>query len=193
MFWTFPCEIFQLFEEVFVLTYLFNCQLQSYYYSYFGIDCEYYSIKKNIDKNLYEIIEYNRLNEGREKLKDLIEIYEDSVRSKLNSNYFVGGKESPRKTELSTGWFSKQGELIRLKKNLYTFFRSNCSGGANTRLWTSLKSYKTRLQGRGYTKGFVPLNIRATNEYQDRSNLAYISNRYITQLKSHSSKKEISK
>ena len=43
-------------------------------------------------------------------------------------------------------------------------------------LW---KDYKKKLQGKGYTRGFLSINMRATNEYRDRTSVAYIANRYM--------------
>jgi len=38
---------------------------------------------------------------------------------------------------------------------------------------------KYRLQGKGYTKGFIPWTTRATNDYQDTHNLAFAYNLYM--------------
>ena len=35
------------------------------------------------------------------------------------------------------------------------------------------------MRGKGYSKGFVPCNIRATNQYKGRDCLAYPINRYL--------------
>ena len=41
------------------------------------------------------------------------------------------------------------------------------------------KDYKSKLKGEGYSKGFIPVNSRATNEYKDRFNIAYPVNRFL--------------
>lgn len=38
---------------------------------------------------------------------------------------------------------------------------------------------KTKLQGKGYTKGFIVWTTRATNEYQEKHNLAFVYNLYM--------------
>ena len=43
-------------------------------------------------------------------------------------------------------------------------------------MWTTFKDYKNKCRGRGYTKGFVSCNARATNEYRHKKNLAYCIN-----------------
>lgn len=46
-------------------------------------------------------------------------------------------------------------------------------------MWTTFKQYRDIVKGKGYTKGFLPINARATNNYADRSVVAYIANRYM--------------
>ena len=45
-------------------------------------------------------------------------------------------------------------------------------------MWTTFKNYKNQCRGDGYTKGFVELTARATNEYKYKENLAYLVNRF---------------
>ena len=42
--WTFPVDVFEAFSEVYVLTYMFDGQIQRYYYDLYNIDYKYYSI-----------------------------------------------------------------------------------------------------------------------------------------------------
>ena len=45
-------------------------------------------------------------------------------------------------------------------------------------MWTSFEDYKSQVKGKGYSNGFVPCNSRATNDYKDKTNCAYLINRY---------------
>lgn len=47
-------------------------------------------------------------------------------------------------------------------------------------MWTTFKEYKSKVQGKGYTKGFIACNLRASNELRDRTAIAYPVNRYIS-------------
>ena len=49
-------------------------------------------------------------------------------------------------------------------------------------MWTTFKDYKSKLSGSGYTKGFVSLGTRATNDYADKSALAYCSNTFLNPM-----------
>ena len=40
------------------------------------------------------------------------------------------------------------------------------------------KDFKNQVKGKGYTKGFIPANARATNLYKDKINCAYLINMY---------------
>ncbi|MCC0705331.1 hypothetical protein IC213_19950 [Clostridioides sp. ES-S-0049-02] len=184
MFWTFPYKIFDLFDEAYILTYLFEGQLQAYYYKYFGMEYEHYSIVFNSKNKKYELKEYDKKNECRTNLKKLIRVYEDNGKSKLNSNYFIEGRESFKHTELSASWLRRatNKEKERLKANLQTYFKNICNSRTKDNLWTTLEEVKKDLKGDGYARGFLAFNIRATNSYQDRSNLAYVYNRYINPI-----------
>lgn len=47
-------------------------------------------------------------------------------------------------------------------------------------MWTSFKDYQHKLKGKGYTKGFIPCNLRASNEFRNKTAIAYPVNRYIS-------------
>lgn len=171
LFWTFPARIFDLFDETYILTYLFGGQIQRYYYDLFKIDYTYKSVEKI--GNGYCLVPYNPYTEGRSQFKDLINIYE----GKLNHNYVLDGKV--KGNELSSTWLmcASDDAIERLQKNLYTYFRG--CGKSEDNLWTTKKSKKHMLQGKGYTKGFIPWTTRATNDFQDTHNLAFVYNLYM--------------
>lgn len=53
--WTFPADIFQAFKEVYILTYLFDGQIQKYYYDLNGIQYEkYIATKQNDEYTFYK-------------------------------------------------------------------------------------------------------------------------------------------
>lgn len=174
LFWTFPAKVFDLFVNTYILTYLFDGQIQKYYYDLFNVAYTYKSLEKMGDA--YCIVKYNPFVEERRKYKGLVKIYE----GELNSNYVKDGKV--KGNELSSSWFLKANDQIidRLKKNLYTYFRNR--GKSKDVIWTTKKDKKKKLQGRGYTKGFISLNTRATNQHQDAINLAYVFNRYMNPI-----------
>ena len=60
--------------------------------------------------------------------------------------------------------------------NFFRNIRNDCS---SDNIWTTFKDFRSILKGAGYTKGFLPLNARATNEYRERTSIAYPVNLYL--------------
>lgn len=170
--WMFPVEIFKAFKDSYILTYLFEAQEQCYYYKMNNIEYEYYYgtyennkyIIKPKDNN-YFLIE----KQIKSKINENIEIIEDS---KLNA---VGDG----KYNLSHTWFrddKNKDNISQLKSNITNYFINKQKAKSDTILWTTFKDQQSKLKGKGYTKGFVSCNIRATNDYVDKYNLAYCIN-----------------
>ena len=64
----------------------------------------------------------------------------------------------------------------QLQNNVSNFFRHIRNDSSKDNLWTTFKDYKGSISGKGYTKGFLPINMRATNLYKERTSLAYLVN-----------------
>src|SRR5262249_26537805 len=90
---------------------------------------------------------------------------------------------------LSKGWFNSNGQprhlgsrksgIDQLRDNLGTYFRYRVPTPSDEIMWTTFKPFSGALKGRGYAKGFVSHNAKATNEYRDRCTLAYALNRFL--------------
>lgn len=172
LFWTFPTKILDYLKHTYILTYLFNGQMQRYYYDMNGIDYEYRSVKRGQDK--LELCEYTN-SEDMSHLKVLINICDND---KLNS---IGKPRDKRSHPLSKGWYDTQTKkkldgLDVLKRNMENYFRKICKSKSDENMWTTFKDYKCKCKGKGYSKGFVSSNARATNEFRNKTNLAYCVN-----------------
>ena len=183
LFWTFPVSTFNAFEEVYILTYLFQSQQQKYYYDMFKLDYSYKAVEKLGET--YVLVDHEkRTSYDKTLMKSLINIYD----GKLNN---IGDD----KHALSVSWFKKPENANlkdKLKKNLYTYFRRNVSTPSIANMWTCFKKDIPQLVGNGY-KGvkhkdgeayskkecFLPFNIRATNDFKHKESLAYVINRYM--------------
>lgn len=169
--WTFPADIFKSFKEVYLLTYQFDAQIQKYYYDLHNIKYDYYIAVNTF--NTYHFKE--RPDDYSEKqiklnIKSKINIVEHEKLNRIGNEPFT----------LSKNWYKNSADpvLNQLKKNTENYFRNIVNSKANENLWTTFKDYKGKIQGKRYTKAFVALNIRATNQYKDRTNLAYLLNRF---------------
>lgn len=170
LFWTFPVSTFQAFEEVYIMTYLFQAQQQKYYYDMYNLEYSYSAVEKL--NETYVLVDHeNKAPYDKTLLKSLISIYD----GRLNS---IGEDMNA----LSKSWFIKEKNVDivpKLKKNIYSYFKNNVKSPAKLNMWTCFKNDIPKLKGEGYTKGFVPCNARATNEYKNKQSLAYTVNRFM--------------
>ncbi len=142
---------------------------QKYYYDYYGVEYQYLYVKgDNVnnynftsDKVNYNIPDYSRL----------IHICDNE---KMNS---IGDMDKA----LSKKWYERNEHnklMIKLKNSTSNFFKNYTKTKSNENLWTTFKQYQQNISGKGYAKGFLSSNIRATNEYRDRISVAYLINKY---------------
>lgn len=168
IFWNFPVDIFDYFKEVYILTYMFDCQIQRYYYDFHNVQYSKYQLNDEY-KMIHYTTQYDLMS--RKKLTELINVYNGKMNDIGNAPY-----------SLSKNWFEgDDGTRVKImKKNLNNWFNNINKKYTNTnRLWTTFKDYQSKVQGAGYTKRFISLNMRSTNEYRDACILAYCCNRYV--------------
>lgn len=192
LFWTITPDSFKVFDEVLVMTYLFQGQIQRYFYDLHKLNYDMKSVIKEDDK--YILVPYDSKYDNREILKELLDIYEDSGKSKLNSNY----ANKITNTTLSSTYLKNMNSdgYDRLKKNIHTFFKNNCKCKTTDIFWTTLTAIAPKIKGEfntyrvskninyrlSYDKGkcnFISHNIRATNDYGNRRYCAYVYNRFM--------------
>lgn len=168
--WAFPISIFESFKEVYILTYMFNGQKA--YYEYNNVNIINMYVKDFQLTTEPQVYNY-------EEQKKLITVIEDE---KLNS---IGNNRG----SLSMSWFSRNAKtalMKQLQNNINNFFKNIVKGTPiNQKLWTTFKEYSDIVKGKGYTNAFVPINIRATNDYKDSTAVAYIANRYMKPTLKH--------
>ena len=167
--WTFPVEIFEAFDDVIICTYMFDCQLQKYYYDMYNVPYT----KKSIVNG--ELVDYIEQKDSLDKLHIL-------DNNKINH---VGDG----KYDLSKSWYEKhKSNLKMLQNNIYNYVRHLAPILANTKIkskdviWTTFKDYQTKLKGKGYANSFIPCNSRATNEYMDSFVVVYPINIFVNPI-----------
>ena len=168
MMWLFPVSTFRAFRNIYILTYMFKAQTQKYYYDYFGIEYNYLNVKMENGKYIFtdEPVNYISLN-----YQNLIHICDVK---KLNE---IGDLEYA----LSKSWYDRNqdNKLIKKLKNATgNYFKNYTKTKSNENLWTTFKKYQTLIGGKGYAKGFLSSNTRATNEYRNRIAVAYLVNKF---------------
>jgi hypothetical protein len=167
--WLFPVSTFRGFKDIYILTYLFKAQTQKYYYDFYNIDYKYMYIAGN-DVDSYALskdpVEYKRLD-----YSSLIHILDND---KLNH---IGDLN----TSLSLAWYERnEGNILMktLKANTSNFFKHYTKTKSQQNLWTTFKDYQSLISDKGYSKGFLSSNMRASNEYKDRIAVAYLINKF---------------
>lgn len=171
--WLFPIKSFEAFKNVYILTYLFDGQIQKWYYDYHNVEYRRF-IAVQIDGK-YKIVDRPAGYKDRIIDKSLITICDNE---KLND---IGYTEAA----LSKSWYDKsvKNKLItNVKNNTCNWFWNICKAKSHDILWTTFKDYQSKVKGNGYTKSFISMNMRASNDYRDRHNLAYLCNRYINPI-----------
>ena len=173
--WLLPIECFNAFEEVYILTYLFEGQIQRYYYDFFELPYDYLYVKGDTLAE-YEFTTEPQMQKIRYDYSKLIHICDNE---KLNK---IGQAEY----DLSKTWFERNAKnnvvLPQLKNNIFNFFHNIQKSPTDNNIWTTFKDYQKALSGKGYSKGFLPSNSRATNAYKDRTCVAYCLNKYINSV-----------
>ncbi|WP_029518043.1 hypothetical protein [Paenibacillus polymyxa] len=170
--WNFPPDIFRLFKESYILTYLFDAQLQKYYFDIHEIEYEHYTVRRVDD--LYSFVKTINTTDKtiKESIKSNIVIY-DGTLNKIGDDVY----------SLSKSWYTKKTHLHKqLKNNTLNYFSNIMKSKSNENMWTTYKDYRPKISGKGYTKGFVSITERSTNKYQHKKVLAYTVNRFVSPL-----------
>jgi len=170
-FWAVPPSLFSCFEEVYVLTYLFEGQNLRCFFDAHSLPYEYIGVRKVSSE--YEFCP-TYLSGRAVELRDKIHILESE---KLNA--IGAGRGS-----LSFNWYRRHlnsdddTTIDVIRKNLANLFRNVWGCRSDEAMWTTFKSAEPRLKGKGYWNSFVTYNKRATNEYAGRRFLAYCVNNF---------------
>lgn len=171
-----PVELFTSFKDVYIMTYMFEYQLQR---GYFDLQKIEYSSKYITGNSIdtYEITD-TPVEKKYIDFKSLVNILDNE---KLNK---IGDSE----TALSKNWYMKNingSKGKELKNDVQNYFHHYTGTKANQNLWTTYCDSddeqfecRNKLKGNGYTKAFLPCNARGTNDYKDRTALAYLVNRF---------------
>lgn len=166
-------DMLRSFDEVFMLTYLFDGQYQKAYLDFFGFD--YRIIGVELDEDGYR---FSNAPDSPPPLdyRNLIHIVETPAMNKVGDGKF----------SLSKNWFTRRGydhpDIRALRNNLKKFFQGVPGGNHDSRLWTSFKDARDKLTDRRtgrFRNNFLQVSARATNEFRNRTDIAYMANRFV--------------
>lgn len=181
MYWLFPVEVFKAFEEIYILTYMFNGQIQCYYYELFKLDYKLYSVRSD-HNNQYQLLTYIKPSkEDRTILKEKIRIYHSKPIDRRDINATGDTTTAYSKSNIETNKSNFQWKKT-IKKDSYNFYHHKIKTKSNKVMWTTFKDYENTLAIRGLKKSFVAVNVRATNEYANCNTCIYLANRYMNPM-----------
>jgi hypothetical protein len=151
--WVFPIEIFRGFKEIQILTYLFEGSLLAPYFK------------------IYDI-KYNTVTEDNQELlnefRSLLNIYSGKANNILGYNSFS-------KTWIENLTNHNAKKIAYATSNI---FKRVFKTKSNENAYTTFKPLKAKLAGKGYTKGFIAINARASNDYKHKKSMAYLANKF---------------
>ncbi len=156
--WVFPPEIFKSFKSVTVLTYLFEGSLLAAYFKFYNI-----KFKVNKASKKQELM-------AKAKIKTLLNVYNGNNNKIGNSNY-----------AFSVNWLKNKStkELKRISTRIKNLLCREFKTNSKETCFTTFKAFKSKLKGAGYSKGFIPVNERATNKYSHKKSMIYLANRFL--------------
>jgi len=156
--WAFPPEIFTSFKSITVLTYLFEGSLLAHYFKYYNIP---FKTSGAITESEMDV---------RRKIKSQINIYEG------NANKYGDSANA-----FSLNWINKRNsiDLKKIKTATANVLERKFDSCSSKTAFTTFKRFESKLKGKGYSKGFIPVNERATNKHAHKDTMIYLANRYL--------------
>lgn len=168
-----PTGSFGCFDEIYVLTYLFEGSLLKSYFDFYGFTYQYIGVRNGACGYQFSSANTHVVVPG---LASLVDVW--------TPTYKVQKMVGDRKNSLSYSWFknhSTNSEQVKaLKRNIRNYYANITKAKACDSLWTTYKFAKNKLSGPGYASSFEAHNIRATNKYRNRWAIVYALNKYIS-------------
>ncbi len=168
-YWLMPPEFMLAFDDVYILTYMFEGQglyamLKMYDlpYTYIGID--------HTDDSYAFAPDGTYVPPAAGFLRDYIHIIDNPKMNAIGSAYYALSKTQYKRGKVDCAVLRKH--VTNLYKNMYPT-DSDC------RMWSTFADYKDDIKGNGYASRFRALNLRATNKEADSTVLAYLVNLFV--------------
>lgn len=155
--WELPDTLLRAFKEVWIGTYMFEGSLFSLYLKNRGLD---YKVEK--------------FGKKPSDIKHLINLYDSNKKGNLNE---IGTEVNALcSSDYKRNRAIVEGKIAVVSTNLDSFFRSN-KAKKSDRIFTCFKPDLSKV-GKKYKDQWLPCNIKATNDYRDTHNVAYLCNIY---------------
>ncbi len=171
--WLLPSDILDVFDEIYVLTYMFKGQPLNAFFDCFSIPYEMFTLDNRT------LVPYDPKT-ASQKVADHID--EIQVIDNKTMNAVGNGPKALSKNRFIT---NRKGMRDKARKGLVNFFQNECRyDDGRLNLWTTFSAFKDHLKGKGYTKGFIAMNTMAINEYRHKKNVAFAVNVFMNPYES---------
>ena len=155
--WIFPIDFLTCFDSVTILTYNWEGSIMQKYLNKFGVE---QVITKQEDRDELERDMFSRIHILDNK--------------KMNA---IGSQTFYDLSHADTRKMCKDNNICTLKKNLINWFNNmNVGQTKDDRAVSTFKDCQHKLRGHGYSKSFLPLNLRAVDCYKHITTVAYCCN-----------------
>lgn len=168
--------IYSSFKNVYIMTYRFKSQLHSYYLNMHGLKYRYRPFNHNT-KSPHDFAKLIIIDKHEQ-------LYKWDNRSILDKN-------KNDETIFSKNWYrTRNAEQLKEVRNALTNYFRNLPvhydpvfgyerSKKEYNMWTTFKQYRNQIGNNGYQTCFVPCNAKATNEFMDKTVIAYLCNIYV--------------
>ena len=178
LFKVFPISILMAFKEIYVFTYIFEGSIMYCYIKQHGIEYKNLYITGDCLENLTITDDPTNKVVVKKNYRELINILDDDKLNKIGDGYY----------DLSVGWYMKRAtdkDKKKLQLNMRNFFEHKIGAKAKECLWTTFSSQRNLLSSsdsgkyKRYSDCFASINMRASNNWSDRTAVAYLVNRFM--------------
>lgn len=171
-----PVELFLAFDDIYVMTYMFEDQMHRCYFDLNGITYE----RIYVGGSSPETYCFSDKPHSPEPVdyRNLIRIEQNEKLNRIGDEYH----------DLSKRWYRRNTgthSMVLLKNNTLNFFRNYAKTPAGLNLWTTFGEDDVTnvdwfkiLSGGGYARSGLACVAKGTNDYRDRTSLAYLVNRF---------------
>lgn len=196
--WQLPPGIFEAFQQVYIMTFLFRGSMLFLYFQKYGMSFQYLHVEKDSQEKYYFSQGYEEVSKlEKVRIKSLLDVYE----GRLNTNYLPESKKKRDIQEysgLSSSWHQNRKNkkyIDVLNRNAVNYIQNYRHAPKNTVMWTTFKPAANKYENRRMKANcrwngriscsectrpcgvnFVSCNARATNRYADRTTLIYLCN-----------------
>ena len=167
--WCYNPDYLKRFNNIYILTHMFESQIIKSYFDMYKLEYQYLYVWELDGKYKLSNI---RNNYNTNKYINLIYVYEGHLNNIGEDKY-----------SLSKRWYEKnstkyKNKMVIIKNNMTNYTKNIIRAKSTDIIWTCFKDNKDDLKNKGYTKGYLACNARATNEFSDRHIIMYPINRF---------------